>query len=69
MWKRLTHPNVLPLLGVAINGFQLVSEWMSGGHLLGHVQKNSDADQLELVGILPVAFIPNLPPLLAVRRH
>ena len=53
MWKRLIHPNVLPLLGVTIDDFQLVSNWMSGGHLLGYIQNNSDADRLALVGISP----------------
>jgi serine/threonine protein kinase len=54
MWKHLTHPNILPLLGVTIDGFQLVSDWMSGGHLLGYIQNNSDADRLGLVGIPPL---------------
>jgi hypothetical protein len=62
MWKRLTHPNVLPLLGVAIDGFQLISEWMSGGHLLGYVQKNSDANRLGVVGIPPRCAYPSLIP-------
>jgi serine/threonine protein kinase len=54
MWKRLTHPNVLPLLGVTIDRFQLISNWMSGGHLLGYITNNSDADRLGLVGVPPI---------------
>ena len=53
MWGRLTHPNVLPLLGVTIDGFQLISNWMSGGHLLSYLQGNTGADRLGLVGIPP----------------
>jgi hypothetical protein len=62
MWKRLIHPNVLPLLGVTIDGFQLISSWMSGGHLLGYIQNNSDADRLALVGTPRCAY-PKLTPI------
>jgi len=55
MWKHLEHPNVLPLLGVTLTPFQLVSNWMPGGDLLGYINKHSDADRLGLVGVLPVA--------------
>ena len=51
MWKRLMHPNVLPLLGVTINPTQLISNWMSGGDLPGYIKRQSDADRLGLVGI------------------
>jgi len=55
MWKHLEHPNVLPLLGVTLTPFQLVSNWMPGGDLLGYINKHSDADRLALVGVPPVA--------------
>jgi serine/threonine protein kinase len=61
MWKRLIHPNVLPLLGVTIDSFQLISSWMSGGHLLGYIQNNSDADRLALVGTPPPPPPPHFP--------
>ena len=61
MWRRLKHPNIVPLLGVTITPkFQLVSDWMSGGDLPEHLKKNPDADRLKLVGIPPVALIPYL---------
>ena len=61
MWRHLTHPNIVPLLGVTITPkFQLVSDWMSGGDLLEHLRKNPDADRLKLVGIPPIALIPRL---------
>ena len=58
MWKRLMHPNILPLLGVTIVPFQLVSNWMSGGDLPDYIKKNPDADRLGLVGVPPVAIAP-----------
>ena len=60
MWKHLTHPNVLPLLGVTITPPQLISNWMSGGDLPEYIKKHSDTDRLRLVGIPPVVFIPRL---------
>ena len=62
MWKHLTHPNVLPLLGVVIGDgdFQLVSNLMSGGDLLSYIKKNSTADRLGLVGDPLVVIIPRL---------
>ena len=57
IWKNLTHPNILPFLGVTIDPLQLVSEWMPGGTLLKYVKNNPDADRLGLVGIsLDVSF-------------
>jgi serine/threonine protein kinase len=56
MWKHLTHPNVLLLLGVTIDGFQLISNWISGGHLPGYIKKNSDADRLGLVRVLSLCL-------------
>jgi hypothetical protein len=69
MWKHLTHPNILPLLGVTIDDFdfRLISSWMPGGHLLSYIKNNPDADRLDLVGVPPVVFIPHLPPLSAIR--
>ena len=58
MWKHLTHPNVLSLLGATITPkFQLISNWMSGGDLLAYIKKSPDADRLKLVGVPPVVVI------------
>ena len=51
IWKHLKHRNVLPLLGVTTTPFQLISNWVSGGNLLGYVQQYPDADQSRLVGV------------------
>jgi len=69
MWKRLTHPNVLPLLGVTIAPLQLVSIWMSGGDLREYIEKHSNVDRLGLVGDPSVMFIQHLLLLLAVRHR
>ena len=58
MWKHLRHPNVVPLLGVTLSPYQLISNWMPGGDLLENVKKQkSNVDRLGLVGIIPTAFI------------
>ena len=49
MWKRLTHPNVLPLLGITITPLQLISNWMPGGDLQQYMKANLDVDRLGLV--------------------
>ena len=57
MWKHLMHPNILPLLGVTLTPFQLVSTWMPGGDLPGYIKKNPDVDRIRLVGAPPIIFI------------
>jgi len=51
VWRALNHPNVLPLLGVTMEKhlFVMVSEWMDNGSIVGFLQKNADADRLELL--------------------
>lgn len=53
VWKRLEHPNIVPLLGVTISPLQLVSVWMPGGELVEYIERNPSADRLSLVGLLP----------------
>ena len=69
MWKHLTHPNIVSLLGVTPTPFQLVSNWMSGGDLPEYIKNNSDADLLGLVGVPSVLLITCSLPLLAFRRR
>ena len=68
MWKRLKHPNIVPLLGITLTPFQLISNWMSGEDLPEYTKKHPDADRLKLVGVPPVSFIPRLLPSPAVRH-
>ena len=70
MWKRLVHPNIVPLLGITVTPPQLISDWMSGGDLPEYIKKNSDADRLGLVSVPLVLFYPRrlrLSP--AIRRR
>ena len=67
MWKRLVHPNILPLLGITITPLQLISTWMPGGDLTGYIKNHTDADRLGLVCGPHVAFIPRSFPLPAIR--
>ena len=51
-WKVLRHQNVLPLLGVTMNGnqFAMVSEWMANGNINEFVKMHMDANRFKLVG-------------------
>ena len=57
MWKRLRHPNIVPLLGITVTPLQLISEWMSGGDLPGYIKGHHDVDRLGLVGSLLLCLL------------
>ncbi|KAF9642959.1 kinase-like protein [Thelephora ganbajun] len=50
-WKTLSHPNVLPLLGVTIdnNQFVMVSEWMANGNINEFIKARNDVNRFELL--------------------
>ena len=50
MWKRLEHPNIVPLLGVTLAPLQSISTWMSGGELLEYINAHQFVDRLSFVG-------------------
>lgn len=50
MWKRLKHPNIVPLLGATTATLQLVSVCMPGGGLLGYIETHPSVDRLGFVG-------------------
>lgn len=50
MWKHLTHPNIVPLLGITLTPLQLISAWIPGGELKEYVINHPDMDRLGLVG-------------------
>ena len=58
-WKTLRHPNVLSLIGVTMEEKRLVmvSEWMENGNIINFLEKESNADRLELVR-LPFKALP-----------
>jgi len=57
MWKRISHPNIVPLLGVSDTPAPLciVSEWMPNGNVRDFVGMNPDTSRLQLVCQLEVA--------------
>ena len=59
-WKHLTHPNIVPLLGVTINPPQLVSDWMHGGDLTEYIMSHPDADRLSLVRVPSIVLYGTL---------
>ena len=56
MWKRLTHVNIVPFVGVILSPLQIVSEWMSGGDLATHIKSNPEADRTSFVS--PIFDLP-----------
>ena len=56
MYKRLAHPNIVPLLGITPSPLQLISEWMPGGDLTDYIKKSPDVNRVGLVGVPPLMF-------------
>ena len=54
MWKRISHPNIVPFLGVskAPAPLSMVSEWMPNGNVRDYVRRNPDTSRLQLVRCL-----------------
>ena len=51
IWKRISHPNVVPFLGVSEvpTPLCMVSEWMPNGNVRDYVRINPEASRLQLV--------------------
>lgn len=64
MWKYLSHPNVLNLIGVQDTiedgRFSMVCEWMVNGNIVEYVRANA-GNHLKLVGnlMIPRYHLPN----------
>ena len=52
IWRHLRHPNILPLIGVAVGHERclMVSNWMENGTINKFIEKNRDANRMNLVG-------------------
>jgi len=50
-WKHLSHPNILPFLGVSETLFQfsIITPWLSHGDILRYIRKNQEVNRWELV--------------------
>ena len=57
-WKHLSHPNILPLLGVSVpanaRSFHILTEWMPNGNVTQYTKSNPKANRLQLVRSLAV---------------
>jgi hypothetical protein len=53
MWSKSTHPNILPLAGLAVinDKLAMVAPWMEYGSLLDYVHANPTADRCNIVRI------------------
>lgn len=51
LWRRLSHQNVTPFLGVSTTLFEfcIVSDWMPSGDINTYLRRNPAANRLELV--------------------
>ena len=67
MYKRLAHPNIVPLLGITPSPLQLISEWMPGGDLTDYIKKSPNVNRVGLVSIPPVLFDPTLTAAISYR--
>ena len=54
MWKRLSHPNIVPFVGVSksVHHLCMVSEWMSQGNVRRYVRSNPGSNPFKLVNKL-----------------
>jgi len=66
VWKNLSHPNVIPLLGVTADPIQLISGWMPDVDLTEYITNHPDADRLNLVGVLSTVLCDALTPSLVI---
>ena len=51
VWKHISHPNVLPFLGVSETLFQfsIISPWLSNGSITSYLKRHEEANRLQLV--------------------
>jgi len=49
-WRRLSHPNVLKLIGVIMDDkeFSMVAPWMDNGNIVDHVREDHQANPIKL---------------------
>jgi len=58
IWRRLSHPNVLPVLGVSPKLFPLciITEWMVDGNIMDFTAKHPEVNRLRLVRPISVSL-------------
>ena len=60
IWKRLTHPNIVPFLGATVDPPQIALEWMPRGDLETYIKSNPHRDRVSLVS--PFLCFPTTSP-------
>ena len=59
-WKHLSHPNILPLMGVSVpanaHSFHILTERMSNGNVMQYTKSHPEANRLQLVRSLAVSL-------------
>ena len=53
--KHLSHKNIVRVLGVNVEPFELISGWMPGGDLPGYIVGHPNVNRNSLVGFLYTA--------------
>ena len=58
IWGRLSHPNVLPALGVSLKlSSCVITEWMINGNIMDFTPKHPGVNRLRLVR--PISILPS----------
>ena len=62
VWKHLTQPNIVPLLGATIDPPQLISDRMPSGDLTEYTANYPDTNRMSLVSAPPASLYGTLTP-------
>ena len=56
IWRRLSHPNILPVLGISPELFPLciITEWMIDGNIMDFTSKHPEVNRLRLVRLISI---------------
>lgn len=70
-WKRLSHPNILELIGVTIddNECTLVAPWLGNGNIIEFLRENLEANPLKLVRAMFHLYVYSLSSPAVRRRY
>ena len=74
-WKHLSHPNILPLLGVSISTdtlcLRILTLWIVNGNVMQYARSNPVANRLQLVSPLTISslFISCSSRIIAFQGH